>query len=85
MKKINLMLLFLTISVFLLYGISLSAIEEGKKPGSTLKKSTAITADYAFLGAASENERQWNDYRRSHDDPFEPAERLPGRRLEGDQ
>ena len=47
MKKINLMLLFLTIILFIWYGISLSAIEGGKKSGSELKKSTAPTAEYS--------------------------------------
>lgn len=46
MKKINLMLLFLVISVFLYYGISLSAIEGGKKTGSALTKSTAPNQEY---------------------------------------
>jgi len=46
MKKINLMFLFLMISSFLWYGISISAIEEGKKAGSTLAKSTAPNQDY---------------------------------------
>ncbi len=47
MKKINLMLLFLVISSFLWYGISLSAIEGGKKSGPGLKKSSSPTAEYA--------------------------------------
>ena len=46
MKKINLMLLFLMIGLFLSYGISLSAVEGGKKSGSALQKTTAPMTDY---------------------------------------
>ena len=46
MKKINLMLLFLMIGLFLSYGISLSAVEGGKKSGSALQRTTAPMTDY---------------------------------------
>ncbi|MDZ7335318.1 MAG: hypothetical protein ONB32_09165 [candidate division KSB1 bacterium] len=45
MKKINLMLLFLTISLFAGYAISLAAVEGGKKSGSSLAKASAPTKD----------------------------------------
>ncbi len=45
MKKINLMLLFLTLSLFSGYAISLAAVEGGKKSGSGLAKATVPTKD----------------------------------------